>query len=75
LPETYEAIEPLIGKNLVTEGELAIIKVMRKAAGGVPLEGLSDDHVFELEEVVARIAAEELKDRKAGVKKVGGRRG
>jgi hypothetical protein len=68
LPETFEAIEGLIGQSLVSQGELKIVEIMRKAAGGTPLEGLSDKHMKELTDVVRRIAAEELKDRGAAVR-------
>jgi transcriptional regulator with XRE-family HTH domain len=58
LPDTYQAVESLIGQSLVSKGELEIVKAMRKAAGVNALEGLSDKHLKQVTNLVRRIAAE-----------------
>ena len=76
LPDTFEAIEEIVGQSLVTPGELEVIEVMRKAADGVPIEGLSDRYHKQLTDVVRQIALDlrrQMKEERAGARAVRGR--
>jgi DNA-binding CsgD family transcriptional regulator len=70
MPDTWEAIQNLVGKSLVTEGEMQVVQLVREHANGHELVLEKADHRNALARVIREVAAEESKiTRKVPVKK------
>ena len=59
MPDTYAAIEKLIGKSLVTEGESKALQIIREASNGHDIKLERNDHKTKLASVVSEIVSEE----------------
>jgi hypothetical protein len=68
LPETWETIQGIVGQSLLSDGEVEVLRVIHEAAGGIPLERLSDKQMKEIGEAVRRVTGEELKRREASAR-------
>lgn len=70
MPEVWNVLEQIMGKELVSEEEVALVKLARDASGGVPLDLSSADNKKKLVAVLQEIASKELKDREGAAKAV-----
>lgn len=59
MPETYAALEEMIGQSLVTEGEMQVIRIIRENAGDKELALTRAEHRNMLAKVIRDIANEE----------------
>jgi DNA-binding CsgD family transcriptional regulator len=67
MPQTWEAIENVVGTSLVSRGERKLIESLRDQLGGIGIEDISDRSRELLLKTVKEIAAYELKDRDSAV--------
>jgi predicted nucleic acid-binding OB-fold protein len=68
LPETWAAIEDIVGQSLVSAGEKKLLDELRAALGGIGLEELSPKNRERLTAVLKEIAADERKGRESAVR-------
>lgn len=61
MPDTWESVQDLIGKSLVTEGEMQVIQLIREHTNGHELSLDKAEHRNALGKVIREIAADEGK--------------
>jgi len=59
MPDTYEAIEQLIGKTMISESDQRLLKVVHEATGGYDLALTGAEHRAKLTKVIRDIVSEE----------------
>lgn len=57
-PSTWEVIEEVVGRSIVTENEMRIIKIVRDTSGGLDVAPQTDSEADDLKAVIAKWTAE-----------------
>lgn len=70
MPEAWAAVESIIGKHIVSDEEMAVVEMVRQESRGVPLDLANPKNERRLREIIAEIAAFEMKERSAVQKSV-----
>ena len=70
MPETWDAIQDVVGQSLVSAGEKKLLDELRAALGGIGLDDLSPKSRERLAAVLKEIATDERKGRESAVRAV-----
>ena len=60
-PDTWKELQDLVGKSLVTEGEMTIIRLVREVCGDIDLSLETTAHRNAFSKVIGDIAAEQFR--------------
>jgi predicted nucleic acid-binding OB-fold protein len=70
MPETWDAIQDIVGQSLVSAGEKKLLDELRAALGGIGLDDLSPKSRERLAAVLKELATDERKGRESAVRAV-----